>query len=93
MALQQHHDTVAAIRTIRDSAMQTNEQGEAFGTWLLKHAKREDWIGTLAAQAKADHRFRLTTTPDELRKLMQESGAEGDHFEALDDAEASWLSE
>lgn len=73
--------------------MQTNEQGEAFGIWLLKQVKREDWIGTLALQAKADPRFRLASTPDELRKRLQEAGAEGDHFEALDDAEVEWLGE
>ncbi|WP_416463156.1 hypothetical protein [Sphingomonas sp. VDB2] len=73
--------------------MQTNEQGETFGAWLLKQVKREDWIGTLAVQAKADPRFRAASTPDELRKRLQEAGAEGDPFEALDDAEIEWLSE
>lgn len=71
--------------------MQTNEQGEAFGAWLLSQAKREDWIGTLALQATTDPRFSRTTTPDELRKRLQEAGAEGDSFEALDDAEVEWL--
>lgn len=73
--------------------MQKNEQGEAFGEWLLKQVKREGWIGTLAAQAKSDPRFRPATTPDELRKRLQEAGAEGDHFEALDDAEVEWAGE
>lgn len=73
--------------------MQVNEQGEVCSTVLLTETKREDWIGTLAAQAKADSRFRVATTPDEMRKRLQEAGAEGDHFEALDDAEVEWLSE
>lgn len=72
--------------------MQTNEQGEAFGSWLLTQTGRDDWIGTLAKQAKVDPRFSRTTTPDELRKRLQEAGAEGDSFEALDDAEVEWLS-
>ena len=72
--------------------MQTNDQGDSFGTWLLTQTKRDDWIGALAAQAKADPRFRKATTPDEMRKRLQEAGAEGDHFEALDDAETEWLS-
>ena len=72
--------------------MQTNEQGEPFGGWLLKQTGRDDWIGTLAKQAKSDPRFRAATTPDELRKRLQEAGAEGDSFEALDDAEVEWLS-
>lgn len=72
--------------------MQTNEQGEPFGGWLPKQTGRDDWIGTLAKQAKSDPRFSRATTPDELRKRLQEAGAEGDGFEALDDAEVEWLS-
>ena len=71
--------------------MQTNEQGELFGAWLLKQTGRDDWIGTLAKQAKRDPRFRAATTPDDLRKKLQEAGAEGDAFEALDDAEGEWM--
>ncbi|HUD91236.1 hypothetical protein [Sphingobium sp.] len=73
--------------------MQTNEQGQTFAEWLLKQTGRDDWIGTLAKQAKADPRFTFKSTPDELRKRLQEAGAEGDSFEALDDAEVDWLSE
>tara|TARA_R110000787_G_scaffold208846_7_gene318886 strand:+ start:22928 stop:23149 length:222 start_codon:yes stop_codon:yes gene_type:complete len=73
--------------------MQENEQGDTFGTWLVAQTKRDDWIGTLAKSAKADPKFRVSMTPDDLRKKLQEAGAEGDSFEALDDAEADWLSE
>ena len=73
--------------------MQTNERGEGFGEWLVKQVKREDWIGTLAKSAKGDPRFRASSTPDDLRKRLQEAGAEGDTFEALDDAEVEWLSQ
>lgn len=72
--------------------MKTNEQVEPFGAWLLKQTGRDDWIGTLAKQAKSDPRFIRTTALDELRKRLQEAGAEGDSFEALDDAEVEWLS-
>lgn len=72
--------------------MQTNEQGETFAEWLLKQTGRDDWIGTLATQAKADRGFTFKTTPDDLRKRLQDAGAEGDHFEALEDAEIQWLS-
>lgn len=72
--------------------MQTNELGEGFGAWLVKQVKRDDWIGTLAKSAKADPGFRAASTPDDLRKRLQEAGAEGDTFEALDDAEVEWLS-
>lgn len=73
--------------------MQTNEHYEPFGAWLLKQTSRDDWIGMLAKQAKSDPRFIRTTAPDELRKRLQEAGAEGDSFEALDVAEDEWLSE
>ncbi len=88
-------DTICLALSSAESGviMTTNEQGEPFGGWLLKHTGRDDWIGTLAKQAKSDPRFRAATTPDELRKRLQEAGAEGDHFEALDDAEVEWLSE
>ncbi|WP_161601904.1 hypothetical protein [Sphingobium limneticum] len=46
--------------------MEPNEQGEAFGAWLLKQIGRDDWIGTLAKQAKVDLRFRAAMTPDNL---------------------------
>ena len=76
----------------QEICMQTNELGEGFGEWLVKQVKRDDWIGTLAKSAKADLRFRSNSPPDDLRKRLQEAGAEGDTFEALDDAETEWLS-
>lgn len=72
--------------------VEPNEQGEAFGAWLLKQIWRDDWIGTLAKQAKADPRFRAAMTPNDLREKLQEAGAEGDSFEALDDAGMAWKS-
>lgn len=73
--------------------MRINEQGATFAEWLLKQAERDDWIGTLARQAKMDRGFTFKSTPDDLRKRLHEAGAEGDHFEALDAAEAEWLGE
>lgn len=72
--------------------METNEQGELFGAWLLQQVGRDDWIGKLAKQAKSDPRFLKSLTPDDLRKRLNDAGAEGDTFEALDDAEVEWLS-
>ncbi|WP_374549308.1 hypothetical protein [Sphingobium yanoikuyae] len=74
-----------------ESSMDTNEQGEAFGAWLLKQTGRDDWIGTLAKQAKGDPKFQKSLKPDDLRKRLHDAGAEGDTFEALDDAENEWL--
>lgn len=70
--------------------METNEQGEAFGAWLLQQTGRDGWIGALAKQAKGDPTFRKAAGPNDLRKRLQSAGAEGDSFEALDDAEAEW---
>lgn len=70
--------------------MKTNEQGEAFGAWLLQQTARDGWIGALAKQAKGDPRFLKSLTPDDLRKRLHDAGAEGDSFEALDDAETEW---
>ena len=71
--------------------METNEQGEAFGGWLLKQVGRDGWIGMLAKQAKGDPRFLKSLTPDDLRKRLHDAGAEGDSFEAVDDAETEWM--
>ncbi|WP_278376794.1 hypothetical protein [Sphingobium yanoikuyae] len=84
-------DDIVVPKTYGESPMDTNEQGEAFGAWLLKQAGRDDWIGTLAKQAKNDPKFQKSLTPDDLRKRLHDAGAEGDSFEALDDAEAEWL--
>lgn len=70
--------------------MQTDQTNGSFGAWLLTQTKRDNWIGLLAKAAKADPKFRTSNTPDDLRKRLQEGGAEGDVFEALDDAEAEW---
>lgn len=72
--------------------MTTNKHGEGFGAWLVKQVKRDDWIGGLAKQAKADPGFRAASLPDDLRKRLQDAGADGDAFEALDDAELEWMS-
>lgn len=70
--------------------METNDQGEPFGGWLLQQVGRDGWIGALAKQAKGDPRFRKSLTADDLRKRLHDAGAEGDSFEALDDAETEW---
>lgn len=70
--------------------MQTNGQSEAFRDWLMKQTAGDDWIGTLANQAKAGLRFRAASMPEDLGKRLQESSADGDSFEALADAETEW---
>lgn len=63
-----------------------------FGRWLLLQKDRGDWIDGLAAAARADQRFPKDGDPDRVRQRLTEMGAEGDMFEALEDAELDWLS-
>ncbi|MFX4083633.1 hypothetical protein ACKU27_00865 [Sphingobium yanoikuyae] len=59
--------------------MSINEQSEPFGAWLLKQAGRDDWIGTLAKQAKGDPKFQKSLTPDDLRKRLHDAGPRVTH--------------
>jgi len=61
-----------------------------FGEWLLKQDKRKDWIADLAKWAKSDIRFPKHGSADDVRKRLTDIAAEGDAFEALDDAELDW---
>ncbi len=64
-----------------------------FGSWLIKqHQHRRDWIAGLAKVAKADHRFPKAGDVDQVRDYLGKQGADGDAFEALDDAEREWWS-
>ena len=65
---------------------------EPFGTWLLRQTKRDGWVGDLAKGAKADRTFPKNGSPDDVRKHIHKQGADGDMFEAVDDAETDWLS-
>lgn len=65
---------------------------EPFGEWLLRQSSRKDWIGDLAKAAKADRSFPKGGTVDDVRRRLQEQGADGDVHEALDDAELDWAS-
>ena len=67
--------------------------GEPFGRWLLQRkAKGDDsLIGLLAAAAAADPSFPKAGTPDQVRRHLGTRGADGDMFEAVDDAESAWL--
>ncbi len=67
--------------------MQTNGQSEEIGDCLMKQTGGDDWIDTLANQAKTGFRFRAASMPEDLCKRLQQFSAEGDSFEALADAE------
>lgn len=64
---------------------------QPFGQWLLAQKDRKGWIADLAKWAKTDIRFPKHGSPDDVRKRLTEVRAEGDAFEALDDAEMDWL--
>ncbi|RYE64570.1 MAG: hypothetical protein EOO83_00925 [Oxalobacteraceae bacterium] len=61
-----------------------------FGEWLLEQTGRKGWIGDLAKAAKADRAFPRRGSADDVRRLLQKFGADGDTFEVLEDAELEW---
>lgn len=66
-------------------------KAKPFGTWLLEQTDRPGWISGLAKAAKTDRSFPRNGDIDAVRKRFQETGADGDAFEALDDAEMDYL--
>lgn len=66
------------------------EQPVAFGEWLLKQKDRGGLIGQLAAGAHADRGFPRQGNPEDVRSRLRALQAEGDMFEAVDDAELDW---
>lgn len=67
-------------------------QREPFGRWLVTQRDRGDWIDPLADAARRDPAFPKDGDPEAVRKRMRELQADGDAFQALDDAELDWLS-
>jgi hypothetical protein len=67
------------------------EEREPFGRWLTAQRDRGDWIDGLADAARKDTRFPKNGSPDDVRKHLNAMQAEGDMFEAVDDAETDWL--
>lgn len=64
---------------------------EAFGAWIVAQVDRHGAIGDLVKAAKADRAFPRTGSPDDVRKHLNKMQADGDMFEAVDDAETDWL--
>ena len=63
-----------------------------FGEWLLQQRNRTGWVADLVTAAKADPKFPRRGSPEDVRARLREVMAEGDMFEAVDDAEADWSS-
>ena len=62
----------------------------AFGAWLLNQKDRRGLIGTLATAAAADRAFPKEGNPEDVRSRLRALQADGDMFEAVDDAELDW---
>ncbi|MES2058902.1 MAG: hypothetical protein V4564_23385 [Pseudomonadota bacterium] len=65
---------------------------ETFGRWLLAQKDRGDWVDDLAAAARADRSFPKGGDPEAVRKHLRSQQADGDVFQAIDDAESDWQS-
>ena len=68
-----------------------NQHGETFGAWVAAQVDREGLVGELVAGAKADRRFPRNGSPDDVRRHLSAMQADGDLFEAVDEAETDWL--
>lgn len=69
----------------------TNQQGETFGASILAQRDRDGLMAQLVVGARADRTFPRAGSPEDVRKHLSAMQAEGDLFEAVDEAETDWL--
>jgi len=62
----------------------------SFASWLLDQTARKGIIGELAKAARTDRQFPKKGSADDVRARFSAVGADGDAFEALDDAEREY---
>ena len=62
---------------------------QPFGAWLIAQ-DRGGLVGQLIAGARDDRRFPKQGDPEAVRKHLSAMQAEGDLFEAVDEAEIDW---
>ena len=62
-----------------------------FVTWLRGQTDDDGAIGQLAAGARADRSMASHGDVEVVRSRLRATMADGDMFEALDDAESLWL--
>lgn len=62
----------------------------SFAAWLLDQSGRKDMVGELAKAARLDRQFPKRGSADDVRARFSAAGADGDGFEALDDAEREY---
>lgn len=70
----------------------SNAAEQAFGAWLLTQKDRGDWVDDLAAAARADRTFPKNGDPEAVRAHIRKQQADGDTFQAIEDAESDWQS-
>jgi hypothetical protein len=75
-----------------DDVTDADSTPQPFGAWLLEQGQRKGWIADLAKWAKSDRGFPRNGSVQDVRKRLTAVQAEGDAFEALDDAEMDWAS-
>lgn len=63
-----------------------------FGRWLAQQDGDTDAMRMLVKAAKTDHQFPLDGDPEAVRARLRACMADGDLFDAVDDAEMDWLS-
>ena len=68
------------------------DKREAFGRWLLAQKDRGDWVDELAGAARADRTFPKNGDPEAVRAHLRQQQADGDTFQAVEDAESDWQS-
>jgi uncharacterized protein YozE (UPF0346 family) len=73
-----------------DHADRENAEPMAFGRWLLAQRDRGDWVDGLAEAARSDRTFPKDGDPEAVRLHLRKQQADGDTFQAVDDAESSW---
>lgn len=67
-----------------------NAARSLLGAWLLTQASKDRFVGTLTTAAAGVRRFPKTGDPEAVRKYLREAMADGDMFDAIDDAKADW---
>jgi len=77
------------VRLKDEGRTKVGEESGPFGRWLLRQPEEGFRAGLIKA-AEADRQFPKDGSPDDVRSRLNACGAEGDMFEAVDDAELDW---
>ena len=86
---------MAAFESAKFGSLQMEESrsasapAPAFDAWLLKQTVRGGFVGQLATAAGTDRRFPKAGNPKAMRAHLRVAMADGDMFDAVEDAEAN----